>query len=129
MEQEKFAVALTKLACPLCGKEVDDAIVMNKRLSRPEAEKVKAMHGKCTGYMDKPCDKCQDMMKQGILIIGYVEEKSGDMSNPYRSGNNWVIKKDRAIEIFGEDMCSKGAFFLSTKVAVKMDFPDVNVNA
>ena len=41
-----FEVALVKLACPVCDKEVEEQIIMNQKLTPKEAAKIKAMHGK-----------------------------------------------------------------------------------
>jgi len=126
-----LGIALTKEACPLCGKAVDGPIIINRRLSSYHAKQVEEMHGKVVGFMKEPCTECQDLMKQGFLLIGYVEAKSGDCSpeNIYRSGNQWVIRKEAAEKMFpGKDL-SKGAMFFPVEAAHQMGFPDCNLNA
>ena len=74
-------VALTK--CFYCGGDSD--ILINDRLTKHNAEKVESMHGQIVNR--KPCGKCQEYMKTGIIVITIDEEKSqGDMNNPYRMG-------------------------------------------
>ena len=34
MEKENFKVALAKELCPICGKEMDGPIIMNKKLTK-----------------------------------------------------------------------------------------------
>ena len=43
----------------------------------------------------RPCTKCEDLMKQGILLISIKNDTQGP--NPYRTGG-WVIIKQEAIE-------------------------------
>ena len=131
MDNRTLGIALTKEACPLCGKLESGAIFMNRILTEHNAKKVEEMHGKVVGFMDKPCTECQDLMKQGFLLIGYVEAKSGDCSPEeiYRSGNQWVIRKEAAERMFpGKDL-SKGAMFFPVEAAYKMGFPDCNLDA
>jgi hypothetical protein len=126
-----LGIALTKEACPLCGKLESGDIFMNRILTEHHAKKVEEMHGKVVGFMKEPCTECQDLMKQGFLLIGYVEAKSGDCSpeNIYRSGNQWVIRKEAAERMFpGKDL-SKGVMFFPVEAAHQMGFPDCNLNA
>ena len=43
----------------------------------------------------RPCTKCEDLMKQGILLISIKNDTQGP--NPYRTGG-WVIIKQEAVE-------------------------------
>ena len=131
MSEKVFAAALVKEACPLCGKTVDGPIIINKRLSSYHAKQVEEMHGKVVGFMKEPCTECQDLMKQGFLLIGYVEAKSGDCSpeNIYRSGNQWVVRRETAAKMFPGFNLSKGAMFIGVEAAHQMGFPDCNLNA
>lgn len=128
----KLGVALVKKACRICGKSMDGPIIMNSRLSVAMAQKVEKLHGKTIGYAKEPCQECQDMMKQGILLVGVVEAKTDDHNNPYRSGNRWVVKEDFIKRAFGdmaEKVINKGVAFFSVETAHKMGFPDCNLDA
>ncbi len=46
---------------------------------------------------DQPCQSCEDLMKQGIMLISVDEGKTTDMRNPYRTGNMCVLR-DEALE-------------------------------
>ena len=132
VKENTLGVALVKEACRVCGKLMDGPIIMNTRLSKPMAQKVEELHGKTTGYAKEPCQECQDMMKQGILLVGVVEAKTDDHNNPYRSGNRWVVSEDFIKRAFGdmaEEVISKGVAFFSVEAAHKMGFPDCNLNA
>lgn len=121
--ENKFEVALVKKACPICGKLVDGPIVINTMLTEKCANEVKELHGKTIGYSEEPCSECKDFMNKGFLVIGVIGEKTDDKSNPYRSGNQWVIKNEVAHEIFGEKFCSKGAGFIDVKDAKNIGLP------
>ena len=132
-DEEKFAVALAKEACPLCGKLSNGPIIMNTRLTRADANKVKEYHNEVIGFTKKPCEECQDMMTKGILLIGVIEAKTDDPKNPYRSGNRWVVRKEFIERIFSretaEKVITKGCCFFSAEAAVQLGFQDVNMDA
>jgi len=86
-------VSLTKELCPACLKEMDGAIVMNSILTEKHAKEVKELHGKVVGFSDKFCGKCQEYADNGIILIGFCESKTEDMSNPYRTGHFLVVKE------------------------------------
>ena len=96
MEKDKIGVALVHEICLVCGKEMNEQIIMNQRFSPKEAEEVKSMHKKAIGYSDEPCDECSDYMTKGYILIGYDEALTKDKSNPYRTGNIWVITFEAA---------------------------------
>ena len=129
MKESTLGVALVKEACPLCGALSDGPIVMNSILSEERAKEVKALNGKTIGYSEEPCKECKSVMEQAFLIIGIVEAKTNDNSNPYRSGNQWGIKKEAAIEMFGEEMCKKGVAFIDILIANEIELPGANINA
>lgn len=94
-----FEVALLK--CFFCGD--DSEIVLNTRLTPRDAANVRAMHQK-VAHME-PCNKCKDLMKQGVILLTIDVKKSdpnwnrppsGDerknwMPNPYRTGGFFVL--------------------------------------
>lgn len=124
MSKDKtLGIALVKEACPLCGAAEDGPIVMNTRLSKRMAEKVEAMHGKVVGYMDKPCKTCQNLLDQGFLLIGVIEEKTDDKSNPWRSGHQWVVTHDYADRLFQGNPPKIGTAFMDIKAAKEIGLP------
>jgi len=102
MNESNLGVALTKELCVVCNKEVDGAIVMNTRLTKSMANKVEEMHGKVVGLSDKPCPECLEAVGDGVYIIEVDEAKTDDMSNPWRTGKQWGLKKE-ALEKMVED--------------------------
>jgi hypothetical protein len=121
--EDQLGIALVKEACRLCGGEVNDAIIMNRKLSKKNAKKVEELHGKVIGYAKEPCKDCKEAMTKGLLMIGVIEEKTEDEDNPWRSGHQWVIKKEKAEELFGENVAVQGAVFVDIKAAKQMGLP------
>lgn len=105
MMDDKFAISLTK--CYYCGES--NEIILNRRLTKPMADNVKEMDGKVVTM--HPCTKCEEHMKQGVILITIDPEKSDQnwhtpppdlkeghnwMPNPYRTGGFFVLR-DTAI--------------------------------
>lgn len=125
-EENKLGVALAKEACPACGALVDGPILMNNKLTKKEAEKVEDLHGKVIGYLDEPCDSCQDLMSQGFLLLGVDMSKTTDETNPYRSGHQWVITHEAVDKLFNNINTDLGYAFISTDIAKKIGLPIKN---
>lgn len=93
----KLEVALTKELCIICTEEQSGPLLLNTKLTEQEAKKVKKMGNQVIGFADKPCKKCQKMMDEAFIFVGFDEEKS-DMENLpygfYRSGHIVGTKKD-----------------------------------
>lgn len=122
-EGNKLGVALTKEACHACGTLVDGPIIMNTELTNEAAKDAEDLHGRVIGYLEKPCDHCQELMSQGFLLIGVDEDKTEDESNPYRSGHQWVIKNEIADLVFPDVSKELGYAFISTKIAHGIGLP------
>lgn len=93
---DKLGVAIIKYLCPICGQinEEASAIVLNKRLTKADAQKVESMHNQAVGFSDKPCKECQSYIDQGaFFVIGIDSDKTLEIKNPYRSGHLVGIKK------------------------------------
>jgi hypothetical protein len=74
--------------CFFCNKEKNEVALLG--LIKGDAEAPRGV------VLDKnPCNKCEDLMKQGIILISVRNEEEGD--NPYRTGG-WVVVKDDFIK-------------------------------
>ena len=104
MREEKLGVALTKELCPVCTKEYDGSILMNSILDKREADKVKELHGKVTGVLEKPCTDCIDKLngEEAIYLIGVDSEKTtgNEFQDIYRSGHIIALRTKAFKEIF-----------------------------
>lgn len=92
MEKEGSYVAMTR--CYLCGGDKD--IILHTRM-----KDISEVNGKVVDM--SPCNKCQELMKQGIIMITIDSEKSdkdwdkpkdGEIPNPYRTGGFFVVKDE-----------------------------------
>lgn len=94
MADKQIGVAMA--LCYFCNEP--SHIIMNTRLGPGRAAQVEKMHKKIVDMT--PCQKCEDFMKRGIIVIGIDEELSDpgweneDMPNPYRSGQWLVVTED-----------------------------------
>ena len=130
MSDKKIGVALTKELCPICAKEIEGPIIMNTRLTESDAEKVEEMHGKVLDWSKTPCESCADMKSKGFVLIGAVEAKTTDATNPYRNGNIWVVKQQVADDLFKPHPAPKsGVAFIDVNVAQQLNLPNINLNA
>lgn len=128
-DDKKLGVALAKELCPICAKEIEGPILMNTRLTSGEAEKVEKLHGQVIGWSKEPCAECKEMKEKGFVLIGAVEKKTTDVTNPYRSGNIWVVAHSVATDLFGENPPKSGVAFIDVNVAQQMGLPGVNLSA
>lgn len=114
--EERFGVALVKRVCPICGKEVESAseILIGKRASKKNAQRINEMNGQVVGFTEKPCEECQSYIDKGaFFIIGVDADKTDDFKNPYRTGH--LVGISRESEFFKalpEDYQKKNAAFM-----------------
>lgn len=116
MNEDKSYVGMA--TCFVCG-EVKH-LLLDRRL------KNSLQQSAC--YDKEPCDKCKDLMKQGIIFISTRSGESGD--NPYRTGRFFVVK-DEAVkrmpmkEDLRVQILKKRIAFVEDEVLDKLGFPKV----
>lgn len=124
--EDKFGVAVVKYACPICGKDNEDATatLINRRLTKFCADKVRELNGQCLGFSDKPCKECQSYIDKGaFFVIGIDGEKTTNMRNPYRSGHLVGISKKSDFYVnLPEEYKARPAVFMDYRemMALKM---------
>ena len=129
MEKKKVGTALIHELCPVCTKEMDSSILINTKLSERAAADVEKLHG-IVKWSPEWCEDCKDMKTKGFILIGAVEAKTDDATNPYRSGNIWVVTQEVAEELFAPHGAPKsGVAFVDVTIASQMELPGVNLNA
>ena len=129
MEKKKVGTALVHELCPVCTKEMDSSILINTKLSERAAADVEKLHG-TVKWSPEWCEDCKDMKTKGFILIGAVEAKTDDATNPYRSGNIWVVTQEVAEELFAPHGAPKsGVAFVDVTIASQMELPGVNLNA
>lgn len=90
----KFPVALTK--CYICGEDSNILISKKGLYLQKSIDEFESMNNKVV--TKEPCSKCEDLMKQGIILISVRDGEEGD--NPYRTGGWVVIKQEAAEKLF-----------------------------
>lgn len=84
---EKHGLNPSISLCFFCGGDKNELVIPGKLKGDKEAPK--------EAVWDKePCDKCKDYMKKGIILICVDEDKTDDISNPYRAGPFVVASDD-----------------------------------
>ena len=122
MKNDNFEVGLVKYACPICGKEVDSAIIMNNEFTKKAAQSIREMNGKFIDYSENACEECLKYKDEVIFFIGIIPEKSDKTTGVYRTGHIVGIKQESD---FVKGVPDK--YILKTANNVKFCFIDVKV--
>lgn len=99
MGNDKLGVALVKELCPICCKEMNGPIIINKILTKPQKERVEDMNGKVIGFANHCCEECAEYKDRAVFFVSIDESKSsnGSLEDLYRTGKISGIKKDSDI--------------------------------
>ena len=121
MAKKVLGTALVKRVCPVCLKEQDSEILMNKVLSEKNADNIEAMHGKVIGFMDDACDECQEKLPKdkGSWLVVVDLSKTEDKFNPHRTGQLFGVRKEYAQKIGINSYIS----YIDVKEAINLNFP------
>lgn len=127
-KEDKIGVALTKRACFICGQTFDAEIVINTKINKHEADKVKKLHGEVVGFLDEPCDTCKGYMEKGIIVITIDLGKTEDPKNPYRTGGFFVVTEDYIKRLIDndpeylEEVLKRKFMFMNHPIAEQLGF-------
>lgn len=99
MSNSNLGVALVKELCPVCCKEIDGPIIMNKILTEEYAKNVKDLHNKVIGFADHCCEECAKYKDKAVFFVSIDESKSSSdsLKNLYRTGKISGIRKEADI--------------------------------
>lgn len=92
-------VSLVKELCPVCCKEMDGPIIMNRILTEEYAKNVKDLHNKVIGFADHCCEECAKYKDEAVFFVSIDESKSSknSLEELYRTGKISGIKKEADI--------------------------------
>lgn len=93
MSKVDLGVALVHELCPICGKPMNDSIVMNKKLTKKFADNVRKLHQQAIGWSKDACENCLKYKDDAVFVIGIDPNKSKP-NNPYRTGQLVGVRKD-----------------------------------
>ena len=121
MSEKLLGTALVKRLCPVCLKEQDSEILMNKVLTEKNAKEVENLHGKVVGFLDDGCNECKEKLppEKGTWFIVVDLKKTTDRENPYRIGSILGISKEYAMKIGVTSYVA----YIDVKDAIKLNFP------
>ena len=121
MSEKLLGTALVKRLCPVCLKEQDSEILMNKVLTEKNAKNVEKLHGKVVGFLHDGCDECKEKLppEKGTWFIVVDAEKTTDRNNPYRTGNIFGVSKEYATKVGIDSYVT----YIDVKDAIKLNFP------
>ena len=96
MSKDNLSAAVVYEVCPICGKKVNDFVIMNRLLIPKYAKQVNEMNGKPIGFSKNACEECSKQKDECIYIIGIDSSKSDSKSleGLYRTGQIVGIRKD-----------------------------------
>lgn len=99
MKTNNLEVSLVKELCPVCCKEMDGPIIMNKILTEENAKNVKDLHNKVIGFADHCCEECSKYKDRVVFFVSIDASKSSNdsLENLYRTGKIIGIKKEADI--------------------------------
>lgn len=120
MSKDNLAVSLVHEICPICGRPMNETIIMNKELTPKYAKQVEEINGKAIGFSKEACEECTKHKDECIYVIG-IDPAKGDsksMTNIYRSGHLVGVRKD--FQLFVEHP----EFILKTNNNVQFCFID-----
>lgn len=117
MSNSGIGVALVHEVCPICGKPMNESILMNSKIGSKYAKEVEEAHGKAIGYSENACKDCAFHKDDCIYVIEIDAEKS-EPNNPYRTGMYWGLRKDFALFVEHPEC------ILKTKDGVQFCFMD-----
>ena len=120
-KEKKLGVALVHELCRICGKPTNEHIIMNQRLTEKNAKDIESLHKKAIGYSEEPCDECSNFLTKGYIFIEYDERLTTDTSNPYRTGNMWVVTFEAAQRMnMDKDTYENGYAMIDVDIAKKI---------
>lgn len=114
-----LGVALTKELCPVCCKEIDGPLLINKRLTKKPSKKMESLNNKVIGFADHCCEECAKYKDDAVYFVSIDESKSSQsLKELYRTGKISGVKKDsKFIEQFKD-------FIVTLKDGTKIIFID-----
>lgn len=81
MSENKIGFALVHEICPICGKPMNEQILMNSVLSKKYAKEIENVHGKAIGYSKTACEDCSKYKDEAVMCIAIDEAKSEPKCN------------------------------------------------
>lgn len=120
MSKNNLAVSIVHEICPVCGKPMNDTIIMNSKLTPKYAKQVEEINGKAIGISKDACEECTKHKDECIYVIGIDSSRSDskNIEGIYRTGHIVGVRKDFQLFI------DHSEFILKTDNGVQFCFMD-----
>lgn len=120
----KYGLNPSMGVCFICGEDSGEIIISGKLGRYFEDPDIEAPHRAV--WHKKPCPKCKEYMKQGIILLSVKDGESGD--SPYRTGKFVVIKEEAMERMISTkelltDVLKKRMCFIEDKVWNNLGLP------
>lgn len=119
MSNSGIGVACVHEICPICGKPINESIIINSKIGPKYAKEVEEANGKAIDYSRDACKECLKYKDDAVFCIAIDETKSKP-NNPYRTGQIVGVRKDFQLFI------DKPEFILKTTNGVSYCFVEEN---
>ena len=120
MSNSGISAAIVHEVCPICGKPMNEFILMNSKIGPKYAKKIEEVNGKAVGYSRDACKEYLKYKDDAVFCIAIDEAKSKP-NNPYRTGQLVGVRKDFQLFI------DEPEFILKTKNGVSYCFVEENI--
>lgn len=120
MSENKIGVALVHEICPICGKSMNEQILINTVFSKKCVKEIEESNGKAIGYSKTACEDCSKYKDEAVMCIAINESKS-EPNNPYRTGQVVGVRKN--FQLFVD----KPEFIIKTDNSVSYCFVEESV--
>ena len=120
MSKSCVGISIVHEVCPICGRPMNESILMNSKLGPKYAKQVEEANGKAIGYSENACEECLKYKDEAVFYIA-VDENKSKPNNPYRTGQLVGVRKDFQLFI------DKPEFILKTKNGVSYCFVEENI--
>jgi len=97
---ERYGVNPAIPKCYYCNEDKNLLILVGRLPGDAEAPQGRV-------WDKEPCDKCQEWMKQGIILVSVDESKTEDRGNPWRTGGWVVIREEAFRRMFSGDIVER----------------------
>lgn len=106
---EKSHVSLGFKVCPVCGKEVDDCVILDKRLKNTLERKT---------YIG--LQLCDEHLKEGFVQLIEIDSTKSSNESVFRTGRTALVKNETFQNIFDKTIPSKSFGFIDIEAFEKL---------
>ena len=96
MSENKIGFALVHEICPICGKPMNEQILMNSILSKKYAKEIENVHGKAIGYSKTACEDCSKYKDEAVNNLAYGRQKMTELGRTLMTDPKLILLDEPA---------------------------------